>query len=302
MRTGAIAGCLILSAWLLKGGPDSGRDQNASSPSPEEQAAVIAETRDAALKFADTLPDFICTQITRRWIAQTQSKATVDFGDPRAPGPAKVSGVYEDASWKLKDTLTVQLSYYHQQEQYKLLLIDGRPAKRSYESAGGATTYGDFWNVLGILFQPSSKTYFDWSHWALLAGQKVMVFRFRVAATNSQWRVRYESQEIVAGLTGVVSIEPNGRRVFAIEVNADAIPKAFPIQKSGVKLDYRPQVIGNVEYLLPLRAVEWNKTRGLATRNEVEFRLYRKFSTDSKVDFETPPPLPRDQVEEALPK
>lgn len=295
----AVISCLFLSAGLLRGTEDTAVPD---APSPEEQGAVISATRDAALKFGDTLPDFICTEVCRRWVAQTRTKSVVKFGDPRALEPGKVTRIYEDTDWKPKDTLTVQLSYYQQKEQYKLILLNGRPTKRSYESVGGATYYGDFWNVLGILFQPTSYARFEWDHWALLNGRRVMVFDCQVAPANSQWRISYESQEIVTGFEGLVFIEPTEHQVLKLDIHAEGIPKNFPIQRSGVELDYRAQTVGNLRYLLPLRAVEWNETKTFSTRNEVEFRLYRKFAADSKIDFETPPPLPPNQIKEEIPK
>ena len=38
-------------------------------PSSEEQAAIITEVREYALNYSKTLPDFICTQVTRRFAA-----------------------------------------------------------------------------------------------------------------------------------------------------------------------------------------------------------------------------------------
>jgi hypothetical protein len=34
------------------------------------------------------------------------------------------------------------------------------------------------------------------------------------------------------------------------------------------------------------------------TRNDIEFRLYRKFGTESTIKFETPDALPEDQTKE----
>jgi hypothetical protein len=300
LRRFVIAG-VVLSTGLI-GGTDDGISAP-SSPSPEEQVAIISAARDAALLFSNSLPDFICTQVTRRWVGQSRKKfAMTSFGDPREFGSTKVTELNEAENLKLKDTLTVQLSYSGQKEQYKLLLVNGKRTKSSYESVGGVTSYGDFWSVLGIVFQPSSQTKFEWDHWAVLNGQKVMVFNLQVMPANSQWRISYELQEIVTGLKGFVFIEPTQREVLKIEVAAVAIPKKFPIQRSGVELDYRRQTVGGREFLLPLRAVDWNDATAISTKNEVEFRLYRRFTADSKIDFETPPALPEKQLKEATPE
>jgi hypothetical protein len=166
----------------------------------------------------------------------------------------------------------------------------------------GTTSYGDFGSLLGIVFQDSAQAAFKWDHWGVLNGETVMVYGFEVAAAHSQWRIGYGTQEIITGIKGFVFIEPKSKQVLKLEVNAADIPKKFPIQRSGVELDYRMQSVGVTEYLLPLKAVNWSDAKNVRTKNELEFRKYRKFSADSKLDFDTPAPLPERQVKEAEPK
>ncbi len=270
-------------------------------PTPEEQTAIIAATRRGALEFSDHLPDFICTQVTRRWVNQKRGSSSLVVAAPRGRMSGRAIQLDADDDWKLRDTLTVQLTYFGQKEQYKLLLVNGLPAKQSYESLNGTTQYGDFGSVLGILFQDSSAAAFTWDHWATLDNQAVMVFAFAVDAGHSQWHIGYETQEVVTAFKGQVYIEPTQHQVLKIKVNADQIPKKFPVQRSGVELDYRAQTVGEHEFFLPLRSVNWSDTKNLFTRNEVEFRRYRRFSTDSKIDFDTPAPLPDAQIKEAAP-
>jgi hypothetical protein len=40
-------------------------------PPPEEQQAIISEIREYAMNYSKSLPDFICTQVTRKYIGQT---------------------------------------------------------------------------------------------------------------------------------------------------------------------------------------------------------------------------------------
>ena len=117
-----------------------GNGASASTPAPtaEEQAAVIEATRAAALTFTEHLPDFICTQVTRRWM--NQGRATSNVVVPRARHGGMDSIRIDDSeNWKLRDTLTIQLAYSGQKEDYRLLLVNGRQTKQSYESVGGMT-------------------------------------------------------------------------------------------------------------------------------------------------------------------
>jgi hypothetical protein len=274
---------------------------SAPPPSPEEQAAVIEAARSAALTFTDRLPDFICTQVTRRWVNQSRTPSNLVLTEPRSRRSENTVHLDAAEDWKLKDTLTIQLSYAGQKEQYKLLLVNGRQTKQSYESVGGTTYYGDFGSVLGILFQASSEAKFTWDHWGLIDGQSVMVFSFSVAPAHSEWHIGYESQEIVTGFKGFVFIEPTHHQVLKLKVSAGDIPKKFPIQKSGVELDYRLQTVGDHDFLLPLKATDWSDTKSVSTRNEAEFRNYRKFSAESKIDFDTPAPLPENKIKDRVP-
>jgi hypothetical protein len=290
--------CLAICAGLAK-------TAAASSPAPptaEEQAAIIEATRNAALTFSDTLPDFICTQVTRRWVGQSQSPSTMMIPGGRRGSSSRIMTRGDEESWTLLDTLTIQLSYFGQKEQYKLLLVNGAQTKRSYESLGGTLFYGDFGSVLGMLFQQSSKATFEWDHWGVLNGQLVMVFKFAVAQADSQWRLSYESKEVITAFKGLVFIDPAKHQVLKLKARADEIPKNFPVEKSALELDYRVQSVGDRDFLLPLKAVNWSEAKNISSRNEAEFRLYRKFTADSKLSFETPAPLTEGQVNETIPK
>src|ERR1041385_1073488 len=68
-------------------------------PSSEEQAAIISEVREYALNYSKTLPDFICTQVTRRYQAP-------------APGTRYGGSAGSEPTWYPMDTLTIKLSYF----------------------------------------------------------------------------------------------------------------------------------------------------------------------------------------------
>ena len=67
-------------------------------PSSEEQGAIISEVREYALNYSRNLPDFICTQVTRRYAAA-------------APGSKYGGGPDSQPSWQALDTLQIRLSY-----------------------------------------------------------------------------------------------------------------------------------------------------------------------------------------------
>ncbi|MEK7407927.1 MAG: hypothetical protein AAB225_22885 [Acidobacteriota bacterium] len=67
-------------------------------------------------------------------------------------------------------------------------------------------------------------------------------------------------------------------------------------------LDYDFTDIAGGQYWLPLRAVVRMREGKRLAKNEVEFRLYRKFAAEAVVTFETPEPLPEEKTKEQPPK
>ncbi|MFB3826424.1 MAG: hypothetical protein ACE15B_06625 [Bryobacteraceae bacterium] len=251
-------------------------------PSAEEQAKVLDDMRENALNYVRSLPDFICTQVTRRYV------------DP--------SGL---ELWHPTDTLTARLSYFEQKEDYKLVLINSRPTEQSWESVGGATSTGEFGSMLRELFEPASRTRFEWSRWATLRGRRVYVFAYRVAQPFSRWRISYEKRmEITAGYHGEVFADRDTHMVTRITLEAEDIPPSFPVQGARTALDYDFTKIADREFLLPLRAEVRMRADRVLTKNEVEFRMYRKFSAETqlKFDVDTPAPLSDEQTKEQPPK
>ena len=104
-------------------------------PTAAEQAALLEEVRRNALDYSDSLPNFICTQVTRRYVG--------------APGLA---------SFRLVDTIQEQLSFVEKKENYKVVLINNLPVKDiSHDKIGGATSSGEFGSMLLEIFQPDTR-------------------------------------------------------------------------------------------------------------------------------------------------
>jgi hypothetical protein len=245
-------------------------------PSAEDQKRVITEAREYAMNYSKSLPDFICTQVTRRYY------------DP--------SGL---EFWNLQDTLTTRLTYFEQKENYKLILVNNQVTEMPYEALGGASSTGEFGSILREVFDPDSRADYQWERWTTLRGKRSHVYSYRIRQVNSKWRLSFERRdEIIVGYSGQIFIERDSGAILRITLIAEDIPPAFPIRQAGTVLDYDYTKIGEQDFLLPLRAVVRMRNEKLLTKNEVEFRLYRKFGADVAITFETPEPLPEDQTKE----
>jgi hypothetical protein len=245
-------------------------------PSAEEQAAIIDEIREYAMNYSKSLPDFICTQVTRRYADPTG----LEF-------------------WRSLDTITARLSYFEQREDYKLVLVNNQYTTMKMEALGGATSTGEFGSLLKSTLQRKASAQIEWDHWATLRGKRAYVFSYHVSSYNSEWRIVWEhSQEIITGYKGLIYVDKDTHQVLRITLEAEGIPPAFPVQEARTTLDYGYATIGSSEFLLPLRSVTRMRHEKELNKNESEFRMYRKFSAEATVTFDTPDPLPEDQTKE----
>jgi hypothetical protein len=245
-------------------------------PSNQEQERILNAVRTYASDYTKGLPNFICTQVTRRYT-----------GDARR-------GI-----WDRPDVITIRLSFFGQQEEYKVISVNGQPSTLTMDQLGGATSRGEFGTQLKMLFKPESRARFAWKRWATLRNHRMHVYSYRILRAHSQWHVKYENRNsAVIGYSGLVYVDSGTEMVAKITANADDIPTTVPILQAWSELDYDFVTINANEYLLPLRSATHMGTARNQSRIEVEFREYRKFGSESTISFDTPEPLPKDKTEE----
>jgi hypothetical protein len=246
-------------------------------PNSEEQAKIIDEARDYALNYTKQLPNFICVQVTRR-----------DY-DPTGSGN----------NWYHSDTITARLSY-NGYENYEVILHNNQPVTNAnMRQFGGTTSEGEFGSMMKEIFEPESHTEFSWDHWGKLRGRKTYVFAYDVQQQYSKYHVEADDKlAIVPAYRGLVYIDEDTKMVVKIVMTPYDMPVSFPIHDITSSLDYDLETIGDSQYMLPLKSVLTSKRDRQMTKNDIEFRLYRKFGTESSIKFETPDPLPDDQTKE----
>ena len=249
-------------------------------PSTQEQKKVIEEARDYALNYTKRLPDFICTQVARRFL------------DP--------SGL---EFWQRIDIITAKLTFFEQKEDYKVVMVNSQPIDIPYERLSGAISSGEFGTMMKALFEPETKAEFTWTRWTTLFGRRHHVYNYRVAQSRSQWKISYQrSLEIISGYHGLVFVDDGTHSVSRIRLDADSIPPSFPIQQASIELDYDLVAIGNSQFMLPLRHTMRMREGKLLAKNEVQFLMYRKFGAEATITFDTPDALPEDKFKEGPPK
>ncbi len=241
-------------------------------PSSIEQKQILDQLAEQALNYTDNLPNFICTQLTRRHVDQTGTE-----------------------NYTLADTVQEQLTYFDRQETYKVTMVNNRAVTNvDHDRLGGSTSSGEFGTMLRYVFEPSSHTEFSWEKWATLRGKRMYVFNFRVLQGFSRYSIKDgdTNHEIIAGYHGLVYADQETKSVMRVMLEADSIPPEFPIQQASVDLNYDLTKIGDREFLLPLKSDMHLRRGKVLTWNETEFRVYRKFGTESNITFDAAEPAP----------
>jgi hypothetical protein len=238
-------------------------------PTSLEQAKLIAETRDYALNYSRNLPNFICTQVTRR------------FADP--------TGL---EFWQRQDQIVAQLTFFDQKEDYKVKLVDNQVVDTTIDRIGGTTSSGEFGSMLKEIFDPKTAATFEWLRWATLGGRRTHVLGYRVVREKGDMSIGAQTesgayQTTKAGYTGLVYIERASGLILRITQEAENIDPGFPVQQAGRVLDYDTVDIAGAKHILPIKFTTRLRSGKLLTKNEVEFRAYRKYGTDANIVFDT---------------
>jgi len=248
-------------------------------PSIGEQKAIIERIREYALNYSKSLPNFICTEVTRRYYDDTGQESWVNY-----------------------DTLTTRLTYFEQKEKYELIMINNRSTRRSYHSVGGAISSGDFGTMMQQIFEPHSQAAFAWLRWGTLRGKRTHVYAYHVPQGNSQWHLGDGRQDIVTGYRGLIYVDRDTEMILKLTLDAEDVPRTFPIQEAKDSLDYDYTKIGEQQYLLPLKGEVRMQHDKTLTRNINEFQLYHKYGTDTEIKFEsTPEAISDDKTKEEPP-
>ncbi len=249
--------------------------------SPAE--SVFEQVREQAFRFSQGLPNFLCDQTTWRYTGETLKPV-----------------------WKLRDRVTAEVVYEGGREQYRNIKINDKPLKKGSPEASGTWSTGEFGTILQNLLATAGEQDFRFRRVSTAAGGRARVYDYSIPQERSGWRVEFGGVSVYPAYRGSLWIDPESLRVLRIEMQARRLPASFPMDPVEMTVDYGHVRIADKQYLLPVRSENLSCRRGTTycTRNEIEFRNYRKFTaestvttTDSTITFEgdqkkTSPPKP----------
>jgi hypothetical protein len=237
-------------------------------PSDGEKKEVLRQTREWALNYVKSLPDFLCLERTDRSVDRHYQPGT-------------------EGSWSHEDTVTEKLTFFDHQEKYDLYMHDDTAVvNRNSDSLGGARSTGEWASLLGEIFEPSTNTGFRWVAWKAVRGKVAYEYQYQVDKENSHETISHGDREkIVAGFRGSVFIEKDTNVVLRVTVIPD-IPPTFPVQDVNQIVDYDYQTIGTQKFLLPYKSTVEMRDGQLGNKNDIQWLMYRKYSADTNLIFE----------------
>jgi hypothetical protein len=233
-------------------------------PAADEQQRLLLSMRSYAQQYVTNLPDFLCEQVTRQYLAGKKPK-----------------------DWRRGDTLTFRLRFSDRQEQRNLELVNEKPIRPGMRRwRAPLSTEGEFGILLANIFASASDTTFVWRGWQDLRGRRVAVFDYSVDQGHSTMKLSLSDvAQAVVPYHGSVYGDAESGAIWRIEDGADHLPKEIDTKSISTVIDYDDVPIGARHYLLPVQASICVTTDRSNIRNDLEFRNYRKFETDSVIKY-----------------
>ncbi len=258
-------------------------------PDSVRQSQILEQIKQYAMNYTQSLPNFVCVEVMRRF---------VDFDS-------------SDRYHSLGNVLA-KVSYNEGRESYKVYSVNGKLQDTSLDKAGiggGAISTGEFGSLMQQIFDAKSAANFGWDHWGTLRGRRMAVFSYSVDSGHSSWSIDYnaapgDTQRIITAYNGLIYADENTGEISRIKFVAVNIPRTFPVTAAMEVLDYDLVDISGQQYVCPLIARLYMTAAGQKSKNEIEFRSYRKFGTESVIQYDAnpnappPEPLPASKTEE----
>jgi hypothetical protein len=235
-----------------------------------DQLSVLEDARAFAVQYVQRLPDFICTQTTRRHVT---ARLPVGFG----------AGSLDETN----DIIEEQLAYVGGKEKYTVLTLNGQKATGVvHAQLDEAISWGEFGSLSWQIFDPASHTVFSWDREERINGRHAWAFKYRVPKESGTTIIDQRSDKtVVVSYSGKVLIDPETKSVLEITSTLD-VPGTFPIRNVTRMVLYTDQEIGGKKYCLPLRSEMHMEEGTKLYDNQIDFKDYHHFASESTIHFD----------------
>jgi hypothetical protein len=225
---------------------------------------LIDRAKEWAATFTQGLPNFVCEQLTTRYMEESRS-----------------------SGWQPLDVVTAKVVYEDGKEDYREITVGGKRTNKSMMELGGSTSTGEFATTLRNLFSDRTQAKFKLFQSTSIGETRAAIYDFKVDLRNSDWFTTVGSQALLPAYSGSVWIDKSTGQVRRIEMQADNVPKDFPLVSIEWAVDYDEASLGVGKFLLPAHAENlgcWRRA-SICTKNAIDFRNYHKYSGESTITF-----------------
>lgn len=257
-----VSGLLSERSSLGSGFSISSATSGLAALSESNARQMIEDARQRALSWSDTLENFICFEVTNHFVK---------------------SG--SDAAWKQEGTLVERLQLVDKAQTRSTVMLNGEASTTAPDQLEFFRSSGEFGAMFHMIFDPSAKTEFTWKQAALLDGQPIQIFAFKVARTNSTFNLTDRDEHTaVVGFSGLLYLDPATGSIRRVSIAADDIPSRLEIRACSLSVDYSWMAMQNHDFLLPVRGVVgMQETSRHPVMNEFAFRDYRRFGSQVRI-------------------
>jgi len=233
-----------------------------AGPAGPKLDPVIEKAREVAFNWIDSLPNFLCQQITYRNQSDTKP-----------------------ADFRMKDRVTAELAHEGAKDEFRNLEINGKKLKKGSPEQSGTWSVGEFGAMAADVLNPATETKFEKRGSETVGSRMAKWYDYTVEQPNSHWRVTFEGKTIYPAYKGSIWIDEETHRVTRLEMVARQIPEDYPMDKVEMMVENGKVKIGTTDYLMPVKSGSLACKRGTVTcvSNETEYRNYRKFSSESQI-------------------
>ena len=259
--------CVFWTLLLAAASPAKAlKIKNTDQPAPDAaaQQKILAAMGQYAGEYISNLPNFICEQVTEQFQAGKKGNR-----------------------WRQGDTLTSTLTFNQGREHRNLELVNNKPLKPGMKAwRTPLTTEGEFGVLLSRVFGVSGNASFQWSGWQSVDGHRLAVFEYSIDQQHSTLRLsRSDLANAVVPYSGSVYGNPETGVIWRVTDSASGLPADLDTQAIFTSIDYGEVPIGTAKYMVPMKASVSLQMKDKKVRNEMTFRNYRKFESQSTITF-----------------
>ncbi len=250
-------GCILFSILLsvtLSAATDA--------PDTAEQQRILGKVRQAAARYLENLPNFVCSRVTEQF----------ESGKKRE-------------HWRQRNTITDRLIFNQGRENLAPELLNGKPVAPGRHIDRPLETSGEFGELVRTVLDERSAAEISWSRWEDLRGRRLAVFEYVIDAQHSMLNL---------GVTGVVSVLPYRGLLYADPETGDLwritsapfnMPESAETKSLQTTIDYGSVAIMSKRFILPVSASILLDTGERNVMNRMSFTQYRRFEAESKITF-----------------